>query len=84
MNKADLISALMNETDITKVEAARVVATFFNEMSDALAKDDRVEIRGLFSFMSNNTNHTPDAIQKPEKSPRSNRRSFRFLKSGRN
>jgi integration host factor subunit beta len=50
MNKADLINALMNETEITNVEAARVVATFFNEMSDALANGDRVEIRGLFSF----------------------------------
>ena len=50
MNKADLINALMNKTDITKAEAARVVAAFFDEMSNSLANGDRVEIRGLFSF----------------------------------
>ena len=50
MNKADLISALNKEFDITKVEAAKVVSTVFDEMANALANGDRVEIRGLFSF----------------------------------
>jgi len=50
MNKADLITILKNETDLTKSEAETVVNLFFNEMSNALAKGDRVEIRGLFSF----------------------------------
>jgi integration host factor subunit beta len=50
MNKADLISALKDETGLTKSEAAAVVHLFFDEMSNALAKSDRVEIRGLCSF----------------------------------
>ena len=50
MNKADLIIALQNETDLTKSEAEAVVNLFFNEMANALASDDRVEIRGLCSF----------------------------------
>ncbi len=50
MNKADLIIALKNETDLTKSEAEAVVNLFFNEMADALEKGDRVEIRGLCSF----------------------------------
>jgi integration host factor subunit beta len=50
MNKLDLIAALKNKTDITKSEAAAVVDLFFNEMAKALAKGDRVEIRGLCSF----------------------------------
>ena len=50
MNKADLIIALKNETDLTKREADAVVNLFFNEMVRALAKGDRVEIRGLCSF----------------------------------
>jgi integration host factor subunit beta len=50
MNKMDLISTLKNEFDIPKTEAARVVSAFFDEMVNALAKGDRVEIRGLFSF----------------------------------
>lgn len=50
MNKLDLIAVLKNETDLTKSEAKAVVNLFFNEMAKALAKGDRVEIRGLCSF----------------------------------
>ena len=50
MNKADLITTLKNETDLTKSEAEAVVNLFFDEMSNALASGDRVEIRGLCSF----------------------------------
>jgi integration host factor subunit beta len=50
MNKLDLIVALKNEAELTKLEAAAVVDLFFNEMANALAKGDRVEIRGLCSF----------------------------------
>jgi integration host factor subunit beta len=50
MNKLDLIEALKQETDLTKNEATAVVSLFFNEMIDALANGDRVEIRGLCSF----------------------------------
>ena len=50
MNKADLIGALKDENGLTKSEATKVVNLFFNEISDALAKDYRVEIRGFCSF----------------------------------
>lgn len=50
MNKLELISALKNEADISKAEAAEVVQIFFDSMTDALVKGDRVEIRGLCSF----------------------------------
>ena len=50
MNKADLIAILKNETDLTKPEAEAVVNLVFNEMANALASGDRVEIRGLCSF----------------------------------
>lgn len=50
MTKSDLISALKNEHDITKPEATYIVNLFFDEMSNALANGDRVEIRGLCSF----------------------------------
>jgi len=48
MNKADLIEALQNETGISKNEAEAVVRLFFDEMADALANKDRVEIRGFY------------------------------------
>ena len=50
MNKRDLIKSLQNETNLTKSDAESVVNLFFNEMADALAAGDRVEIRGLCSF----------------------------------
>ena len=50
MNKADLIEALKKETGLTKAKAAEVVRLFFDEMSRALARGDRVEIRGFCSI----------------------------------
>ena len=47
MNKLELISALKKEADISKFEAAKVVQTFFESMTDALAIGERIEIRGL-------------------------------------
>jgi integration host factor subunit beta len=50
MNKLEIIAALKNEANISKSEAAKVVQLFFDQMSDAMAKGSRVEIRGLCSF----------------------------------
>lgn len=50
MNKYTLIETLRKETDLTKAQADQVVELFFDEMTDALARGDRVEIRGLCSI----------------------------------
>jgi len=50
MNKLELISALKNEAMISKSDATSVAEIFFGDMANALAKGDRVEIRGLCSF----------------------------------
>ena len=50
MNKLDLIETLKNEAGLTKNEATAIVNLFFDEMANAMAKGDRVEIRGLCSF----------------------------------
>ena len=54
MNKADLITALKNESNLTKSEAESVVNVFFNQMANALASGERAEIRGLCSFYVKN------------------------------
>ncbi len=54
MNKRDIIEALRDETGLTKEKAMDVVDMFFATISEALAKDDRVEIRGLCSFYVKN------------------------------
>ena len=50
MNKVQLIQALKNATNLSRSKAASVVDIFFNEMAEALANGDRVEIRGFCSF----------------------------------
>ena len=50
MNKIDLIQALKDSNQLTKSEAEPVVNLFFDQMAEALAQGDRVEIRGLCSY----------------------------------
>jgi len=50
MNKIELIQALKDSNHLSKSEAEKVVTLFFDQMADALAQGDRVEIRGLCSI----------------------------------
>jgi integration host factor subunit beta len=50
MNKRELIEALRDDCQLSKTEAETIVDLFFEKMSNALARGDRVEIRGLCSF----------------------------------
>ena len=54
MNKSELIEVLQNETGLTKTKTADVVDLFFGEMTKALAKGNRVEIRGFCSIYVRN------------------------------
>lgn len=54
MNKLEMISALKKEANISKSEAAKIVQIFFDSMADALAREERIEIRGLCSFFIKN------------------------------
>ncbi len=64
MNKMELIDTLRFEAELTKLEAAAVVDLFFNEMANALAKGNRVKIRGLCSFYVKK--YTADAGRNPK------------------
>jgi integration host factor subunit beta len=50
MNKAELILALKDSNNLSRLEAEKVVTLFFDQMAEALAQGERVEIRGLCSF----------------------------------
>lgn len=50
MNKAGFIETLQRETGLTKAKATQAVDLFFDHITQALARGDRVEIRGLCSF----------------------------------
>ncbi len=51
MNKSELIEAVAEKTKITKKRAEDVVNLIFDSMIEAMAKGDRIEIRGLGSFI---------------------------------
>ena len=74
MNKLELIETLKTKAELTKNEATVVVNLFFNEMANALASGDRVEIRGLCSFYVKNykpyTGRNPKTGQEVEIKPK--------------
>ena len=84
MNKIDLIQALKDSSNLSRSEAEAVINLFFNKMADALAQGDRVEIRGLCSFSSKNTEDIPAGIPKPVRRSRLHRRSCHFSRWARN
>ncbi|MGD9022332.1 MAG: HU family DNA-binding protein [Deltaproteobacteria bacterium] len=50
MNKSGLIDALQQEARISNAKAEQVVDIFFNAVSEALGRGERVEIRGFCSI----------------------------------
>ncbi len=50
MNKLELIYTLKDRSNLTKAEAAEVIRIFFDSLSQAFVKGERVEIRGFCSF----------------------------------
>lgn len=50
MNKSNLVKVLSKETGLTTNRAEEVVNTVFNDITNSLAKGQRVEIRGFGSF----------------------------------
>ncbi len=63
MTKTDLIQALSKDTGLPIRKAEEVVKAVFNSMANALANNDRVEIRGFGTFKVKNydgyTGHNP-------------------------
>jgi integration host factor subunit beta len=54
MTKADLINVVAQKANLQNKQAEVVVNLIFDMMSDALKKDDRIEIRGFGSFVNRN------------------------------
>lgn len=77
MNKSELVELVAQKVNLTKKRAEDVVNMIFDSMTDALVKGDRVEIRGLGSFVvkhyesyTGRNPRTGESIQvKPKKLP---------------
>jgi integration host factor subunit beta len=50
VNKLKLIEMVKNRCSINQTEASKLINLFFSEMTKALEKGERIEIRGLWSF----------------------------------
>jgi DNA-binding protein HU-beta len=49
--KLDIINRLADQTGIPKMKAEQAVDALFNSMKDALARGDRIELRGFGVFV---------------------------------
>ena len=74
MTKADLIDELSRVSNLTKKETELIVNTVFDNITDALARGDKVELRGFGSFRIRHRNSrkgrnpkTGDSVSVPEK-----------------
>lgn len=52
MTKSDLINVIMEKAHLQHKQAENVVNLIFDMMSDALKRDERIEIRGFGSFIN--------------------------------
>ena len=50
MNKAELVNAIANESQLTKVDSKKALDAFMKVTSDALKNGDRVALVGFGSF----------------------------------
>lgn len=50
MNRSDLINQLKDHASLSKKDAEQIINIFFSTISDTLAENDRVEVRGFGSF----------------------------------
>lgn len=68
MNKAELIDAMSKETNLTKKDVESVLNSFVNQVSNALSKNDRVQLVGFGTFETRKraarTGHNPQSGEK--------------------
>ncbi len=50
MNKAELIEAIASKTEMTKTDVDKVVSSLVDVITDALAKGDKVSLKGFGNF----------------------------------
>lgn len=74
MTKAELIDAVADLASLTRRESELIVDTVFENITEALSKGDKVELRGFGSFRIRQRNSrkgrnpkTGDAVSVPEK-----------------
>ena len=82
MNRQDLIDLLAKEQGLSKAEAKKVVDIIFQSMTDTLASGDRVEIRGLGSFVVRKYRAYAGRNPKTGEAVKVKRKKLPFFKAG--
>ena len=50
MNKTELVEAIASSTELTKTDVDKVVTALVEVVTDALAKGDKVSLKGFGNF----------------------------------
>lgn len=50
MNKTELVEAIASSTSMTKTDVDKVIASFVEEVTNALVKGDKVSLKGFGNF----------------------------------
>ena len=83
MNKLELVQAVKDSNGYSKLEADSVVNLFFSEIATALARRERVEIRGFCSIYvkdyKSHTGRNPKTGERVKIAPK----KLPFFKAGR-
>ena len=82
MNKNDLAETLRQKADLTQNQSVAVVDLFFNEISSALSRNDRVELRSLCSFKIKTYGKYTGRNPKTGKKVRVGKKRLPFFKCG--
>jgi len=82
MNKSDLIERISSDADLPLKKADKLVTLVFREMSEALAKGERVEIRGFGSFKIKHYDGYTGVIPKTLESVEVRPKKLPFFKCG--
>lgn len=59
VTKAELVSRLINETNLVKPDAIKLVELFFQEISDALGKGEEVKLSNFGHFILHQKKERP-------------------------
>ncbi len=82
MTKTDVIQALSKDTGLPIRKAEEVVKAVFNSMANALANNERVEIRGFGSFKVKHHDGYAGKNPKTGESIKVNPKKLPFFKCG--
>ena len=55
MNKTELVAAIVEKAGISKKDAEKAIAAFVDVVTDALKKDDKVQLIGFGTFETHKT-----------------------------